>query len=222
MKHEIKHGPSFASLFLELEPGEAVRTEAGAMVGMSTNLDIKTKAYGGFLKALLRRLLGGESVFQNTYTAKEGAGSLIVSPTLPGEVRHYKIEKGKPLTLQGSSFLASSPDVAMKTKYGGLKSMVSGEGLFLLEMKGDGDLWFNSYGNIVEVDVDGEYVVDTGHIVAFEQGLSFKVKRVGGLKSTLFSGEGFVAGFKGKGKLYIQSRTVSSLVGWIAPMLPMR
>jgi uncharacterized protein (TIGR00266 family) len=87
-------------------------------------------------------------------------------------------------------------------------------------MKGTGDVWFNAYGNIVEVDVDGEYVVDTGHIVAFEPGLNFKVARVGGLKSTLLSGEGFVARFKGKGKLYIQSRTVSSLLGWITPLLP--
>jgi uncharacterized protein (TIGR00266 family) len=222
LKYEIKHGPSFASLFLELSPGDAVRTESGAMVGMSTGLDIRTKAYGGFIKALLRKLLGGESIFQNTYTAEKEAGRLILSPTMPGEIRHYKMEKGKPFILQGSSFLACSPSVTMKTRYGGLKSMMSGEGLFLLEIGGEGDLWFNAYGNIVDVDVDGEYIVDTGHIVAFESGLNFKVRKVGGLKSLVFSGEGFVAAFSGKGKLYIQSRTVSALLGWITPMLPQR
>lgn len=222
MKFEVKHGPSFASLFLNLEAGEQVRTEAGAMVGMSDNLSIKTKAYGGFFKAMVRRLFGGESVFQNTYSAQGGAGELILSPTLPGQIKHVELVKGKSFILQGSAFLASSPSVALKTKYGGLKSMVSGEGLFLLETKGAGDLWYNSYGNIVEVEVDGSYVVDTGHIVAFEDGLKFKVKKVGGLKSTLLSGEGFVAHFSGKGKLYIQSRTVSALVGWLTPMLPAR
>ncbi len=220
MKQEIKHGPSFASLFLDLEPGEKVRTEAGAMAGMSSNMKISTKVYGGFIRALLRKLLGGESVFQNTYTPDGEPGQLILSPTTPGEIRHATLEKGKPLTLQASSFLASSPDISMKTAYGGLKSMLSGEGLFLLKMSGEGDLWFNAYGNITEIDVDGQYIVDTGHIVAFEDGLKFKVKKVGGFKSTLLSGEGFVMNFSGKGKLYIQSRTVSSLLGWIAPMLP--
>ena len=220
MKYEIKHGPSFSSLFFDLDAGEQVRTEAGSMVGMSGNLGIETKAYGGFFKSILRKLFGGESIYQNTYTSGGGAGQLILSPSLPGEIRHYRLGGGNTMILQGTSFLASSPSISMQTKYGGMKSMLSGEGLFLLEMKGEGDLWFNSYGNIVEVDVDGEYVVDTGHIVAFEPTLTFKVSKVGGLKATLLSGEGFVARFKGKGKLYIQSRTVSSLLGWITPLLP--
>lgn len=222
MNNEIKFGPSFASLFLTLAKGESVRTESGAMVGMSTNLDLATKAYGGFFKALIRKLFGGESIFQNTYTAQTDGAMLILSPTLPGEIRHCEIASGNPMILQASAFLACSPDVSMKTKYGGLKSMLSGEGLFLLEIGGQGDLWFNAYGNIVEVNVDGEYIVDTGHIVGFEPGLSFSVRKVGGLKSLIFSGEGFVAAFKGKGKLYIQSRTISSLLGWITPLLPVR
>jgi uncharacterized protein (TIGR00266 family) len=221
VKYEIKHGPSFSSLFLDLEPGDQVRTEAGAMLGMSSNLEIDTQVYGGFLKALFRKFFGGESIFQNTYTPKGGPGRLIASPTLPGEIKHYKLENTK-LILQSSAFLACTPGVAMKTKYGGLKSLLSGEGLFLLEMSGTGDLWFNAYGNIVEVPVDGEYVVDTGHVVGFEPGLNFRVSRVGGLKSTLLSGEGFVARFSGKGTLYIQSRTVSALLGWIRPLLPAR
>ncbi|MBZ0274294.1 TIGR00266 family protein [bacterium] len=222
MQSDIRHGPSFATLFVSLSDGESVRTEAGAMLGMSPNLEIKTKAQGGFFKSLLRSIFGGESIFQNTYTAKGGAGELYVSPTLPGHIVHRKIEKGAPFTIQASAFLACTPDVTLSTKYGGMKSLLSGEGLFLLAAEGEGDLWINSYGNIVEVDVDGGYVVDTGHIVAFEEGLAFKVKKVGGLKSTLLSGEGFVAEFTGKGKLFIQSRTVSSLIGWITPMLPAR
>jgi uncharacterized protein (TIGR00266 family) len=219
VNHEIKHGPSFASLHLELGKGESVRTEAGAMVAMSADMGIQTKVYGSFLKALFRKLLGGESVFQNTYTPGGDKGSLVLSPTTPGQIIHYPLEKSA-IVLQASAFMASHPDVKLKTKYGGVKSMVSGEGLFLLEASGTGDLWFNAYGNIVEIEVDGEYIVDTGHIVAFEPGLKFKVAKVGGLKSTLLSGEGFVARFKGKGKLWIQSRTVSSLVGWLEGLLP--
>ncbi|MCB9487966.1 MAG: TIGR00266 family protein [Deltaproteobacteria bacterium] len=222
MRHEIKHGPSFASLFLDLEAGEKIRTEAGCMVGMSPNLQIKTKAYGGLFKAIFRRLLGGESAFQNTYTAEGGPGRLICSPTMPGQIRHYPLTRDKALMMQGSSFLACDPSISMKTAYGGVKAMVSGEGLFLLKLKGEGDLFYNSYGEILEVDVDGEYVVDTGHIVAFEDTLKFKIGKVGGLKSTLLSGEGLVARFKGRGKLYIQTRTLGALLGWITPFLPVR
>ena len=219
MKFEINHGPSFASLHLDLDKGDQVRTEAGSMVAMSSDMNLSTKAYGGLLRAIFRKLLGGESVFMNTFTPGGDSGELVLSPTSPGEIRHIKLENGE-LVLQSSAYLASDPEISLKTKYGGLKSMLSGEGLFLLSAKGTGDLWFNSYGNIVEVEVDGKYVVDTGHIVAFEPGLTFKTKKVGGLKATLFSGEGFVAEFTGKGKLYIQSRTLGSLVGWLTPMLP--
>ena len=221
MEFKIQHGPSFASLFMNLAKGDKVRTEAGSMVAMSDGMKIKTKAYGGLIRALIRKLMGGESVFMNTYEPGGDQGELVLSPTLPGDIRHVLLT-GDEFILQGSSFLASDPDISLKTKYGGLKSMLSGEGLFLLAAKGKGNLWFNSYGNIVEVNVDGKYIVDTGHIVGFEPGLKFKVKKVGGLKSTLFSGEGFVAEFSGRGKLYIQSRTVSALVGWVTPMLPMR
>lgn len=221
MEFQIKHGPSFASLFLDLSKGDRVRTEAGSMVAMSSDMKIKTKAYGGLIKALIRKLLGGESVFMNTYSTGSDKGELVLSPTVPGEIRHVDLQKSE-FILQGSAFLASDPDIKIKTKYGGFKAMLSGEGLFLLSAKGTGNLWFNSYGNITEVDVDGKYVVDTGHIVGFEPGLKFKVKKVGGMKSLLFSGEGLVAEFSGKGKLYIQSRTVSSLLGWITPMLPSR
>lgn len=219
MQFEIKHSPSFASLFLTLAKGDKVRTESGSMVAMSEDMNISTKAYGGLFKALIRKMLGGESVFMNTFEPGKDGGELVLSPTIPGEIRHVELNKQE-LIIQSTSFLASDPDVSLKTKYGGLKSMLSGEGLFLLSAKGTGNLWFNSYGNIVEVDVDGGYVVDTGHIVAFEPTLSFKTKKVGGLKATLFSGEGFVANFSGKGKLYIQSRTINSLVNWVTPLLP--
>ncbi len=218
MQFEIKHGPSFGSLFLNLEKGQKVRTESGSMVAMESDMKISTKAYGGLIKAIFRKLLGGESVFMNTFEPGKNGGELVLSPTIPGQIRHVALDKSE-FILQSSAFLASNPNISLKTKYGGLKSMLSGEGLFLLSAKGSGDLWFNAYGNISKIDVDGAYIVDTGHIVGFEPGLKFKVKKVGGLKSTLFSGEGFVAEFSGKGKLYIQSRTVSSLVGWVTPLL---
>jgi len=97
---------------------------------------------------------------------------------------------------------------------------MGGEGLFLLSATGAGDLFINAYGGIREIDLNGSFIVDTGHIVAFEDSLTFNVKKVGSWKSTLFSGEGLVCEFSGKGKLWIQTRNLSALVAWLRPMLP--
>ena len=108
----------------------------------------------------------------------------------------------------------------LKLKFGGLKTLLGGEGLFLLRASGTGNLFINAYGGIRELDLAGPFIVDTGHIVAFEESLSFNVKKVGGWKSTLLSGEGLVCEFNGKGKLWIQTRNVGAMVSWLRPMLP--
>ncbi len=106
-------------------------------------------------------------------------------------------------------------NVAIESKWQGFtKGFFSGEKLFLIRAKGSGDLWFNSYGGIIDIDVDGDYVVDTGNIVAFTDGLEYKIKSVGGYKSLFFSGEGFVCRFSGKGKVWVQTRTVGALSSW--------
>lgn len=122
--------------------------------------------------------------------------------------------------IQASSFLASHPGLNVKLKFGGLKSLFGGEGLFLMRAEGQGDLFINAYGGIRELDLNGPFIVDTGHIVAFEESLTFDVKKVGGWKSTILSGEGLVCEFNGKGKLWMQTRNVGGLVGWLRPMLP--
>ena len=121
---------------------------------------------------------------------------------------------------QAGSFLASTPGIETRLRWGGLRTLLGGEGLFLMHCTGKGELFLNSYGGIVAVEVDGTYVVDTGHLVAFEGSLDFKVRSVGaGLKGLLFSGEGLVMEFRGKGKLYLQSRNLGSLAGWLNPFL---
>jgi uncharacterized protein (TIGR00266 family) len=144
----------------------------------------------------------------------------MIAPALSGDTIHYGLDGSKTLMVQGSSYLASSGNVTVKTRFGGLKSLFSGEGAFWLLISGTGDLWINCYGAIHEIDVQGSYIVDTGHTLAFENTLDFKIKGAGGLKSTLLSGEGLTCHFHGNGKLYIQSRTVGGMVGWITPRLP--
>jgi uncharacterized protein (TIGR00266 family) len=105
-------------------------------------------------------------------------------------------------------------------RFGGLRTLFGGEGLVLLECVGDGDVFVNSYGGITEVPVNGKFIVDTGHIVAFDATLDFRVRSIGGIKSFLFSGEGLVCEFSGRGTVYVQSRNLDALVGWITPLLP--
>jgi len=220
MEHEIRYRPSFALLDLSLDRGESVRAEAGAMVTHSSGIEVETRAEGGLLKSLSRSILGGESFFMNTYTATE-RGSVTLAPALPGDVRHHELES-ETLYVQSSSYLAADPAIDVDTEFGGGRAFFGGEGLFLLSLSGSGPAFLSSYGAIDEVTLSAgdRHVVDTGHIVAFEDSLEFSVRRVGGLKSTLFSGEGLVCEFSGEGTVWTQSRSPDAFLAWLIPKLP--
>ena len=220
MEHQIDYRPSFALLTLSLDAGEAVRTEAGSMVSYSDGVTVETVAEGGILGSLKRSVLGGESFFQNTFTASE-AGEVTLAPPLSGDIIRHDIDD-ETLYVQSGSYLASHPDIDLDTKFGGGRSFFGGEGLFLLKLTGAGPTFLSSYGAVHEVELDeGErYTVDTGHIVAFEESATFDVDRVGGLRSTLFSGEGLVCTFTGPGRVWIQTRSPDHFLAWLIPKLP--
>ncbi len=218
MNFSIKHRPSYSLLHIELGAGETIRAEAGAMVYMSPGIDIETRFGSGILSAIARRFFGGESLFLNEFTSKSQGAFIGLANDMVGDVVHYPLNGS--IYLQGGAYLCSSPGIAIETKFGGIRTLFGGEGLFLLKVNGTGDLFFASYGSIVEIDVNGAYIVDTGHIVAFEEALSFTVKRVGGWKSTFLSGEGLVCEFSGKGKVWIQSRVPGGFIGWVSKLLP--
>jgi len=192
------------------------------MSGMSGGVEIETKAQGGLLGGLKRSVLGGESFFINTFSAGAGPGEVIVAPALPGDIIHLPVDGSKAIFVQSGSWLASEAGVTVDTKWGGAKTFFSGEGLFLLHCSGQGDMLISSYGAIFERDLGaGEsYKVDTGHIVAFEEGVGYQVNKVGSWKSTILSGEGLVATFTGPGKVWQQSRSPQDLIGWLTPRLP--
>jgi uncharacterized protein (TIGR00266 family) len=129
---------------------------------------------------------------------------------------------GDTIYLQSSGFVASGMGVTLDSKWQGLKGFFSGESLFLIKCAGKGDLWFNTYGAMFCVNVTGSYVVDTGHIVAFTDGLQYEVGRIGGYKSLFFSGEGFVCRFRGQGKVWIQTRKLGAFASWVWPFRPVR
>jgi uncharacterized protein (TIGR00266 family) len=218
MKIELVARPSYAMAVARLEPGETLSVEAGSMVAMR-GVEVDTRLATGIFLALVRKLFGGESMFLNHYKAGSGGGEVYVAPALVGDIVQHTLTGGEVL-VQGSSFLGSTPGVSVTVVWAGLRMLFGKEGAFFLRCAGRGELLINAYGGIELIEVDGMYTVDTGHVVAYEPSLKPRIRRVGGLKATLFSGEGLVMDFQGRGRLWIQTRSLSALVGWISPMLP--
>ncbi|WEL17428.1 AIM24 family protein [Halorhabdus sp. SVX81] len=220
MEYDIEHRPSYALLSVELDQSEAIQAEAGAMVSHTDGIVIETEATGGIVDSLKRTAFGGESFFMNTFSA-ERPGHVTLAPPLPGDVIGKELADDR-LLVQSGSFLAAESGIDIDTKFGGGRTFFGGEGLFLLELSGTGRTFLSSYGAIERVDLDpGEtYTVDTGHIVAFEGSTTFDVKKVGGLKSTLFSGEGLVCEFSGEGAVWLQTRSTDAFLSWLIPNLP--
>jgi len=217
---EILYHPSDALGIVKLGAGESIQAEAGAMVSMSPGIEIQTQAKGGVLGGLKRSVLGGESFFINTFTA-QSPGEITVAPVLPGDITNHRLS-GDTIYVQSGSYMASSTTIEVDTKWGGAKTFFSREGLFLLKVGGTGELLLSSYGAIHEIDLGpGEsYMLDTGHMVAFGEGVGYSVRKVGGWKSTLLSGEGLVVDLTGPGKVWIQTRSPNGFLGWLIPKLP--
>ncbi|MFN8610020.1 MAG: TIGR00266 family protein [Vulcanimicrobiota bacterium] len=215
MSVQVVSNPDFGHLEIVLDQGQTILCESGAMAAMDSDLQLDTKMMGGFLPALWRKVVAGESLLSGVYTAKRAGARLWLSPAIPGQVIAYALQD-QPLMLTSGSFLACEQGVQLGTKFGGLRAMFSGEGMFFIEARGRGSLWFNSYGAVIEQEVNGELIVDTGHVVAWEPSLQWTVTGMGNLFSTLFSGEGLVLRFSGSGKVWLQTRSMSGLAGWLA------
>ena len=221
MQIELKYRPSYSLGIVQLEPGETLQVEGGSMVSMSADISIQTQARGGLLKSLGRALLGGESFFQNTYQAGPNGGEVTVAPALPGDLYVAELQ-GESLMVQSGSYVASSEAVTVDTKWGGAKTFFASEGLIMLRVSGQGKAILSSYGAIHEINLAaGErYTIDTGHLVAFSENMGFNVRSVGGLKSTLFSGEGLVVDMTGPGRVLLQTRSTDAFLSWLIPKLP--
>ncbi|MFW5698224.1 MAG: TIGR00266 family protein [Planctomycetota bacterium] len=227
LAHEITQRPDFAMVTVKLEADQQVFAEPAAMAAMDANIHMKAGFKGGF-KATLGRAFGGESMIVNTFTAKEGPGEVVFAAGTPGDAVHYPLN-GSTLYLQRGAYMANSDGVEISGKWQGAKGFFSGEGLVLLKASGTGDVFFNSFGAILEVDVaEAGYIVDTGYIVAFEDTLDYKIRMVPGmstggkLKSFLFGGEGLVCEFSGHGRVWIQTRAAGPFLNWTHPFRPTR
>lgn len=219
MRYELLYQPSFAVARLLMEPGDSIRAESGAMVSMSPTITMESKMSGGLGKAI-GRLFGGESLFQTTFTASHGPGELLLAPALIGDIIAMQLA-GNAMMVTSGCFLAGDTALQMETK-ANVKSFFAGEGLFIMRVSGNGMLLLSSFGAIYALDLQpGQpYIVDTGHIVAFDDTMTYEVHRAArSLLGSFTSGEGFVAHFTGPGRLYIQSRSPQGFSGWISQFL---
>lgn len=227
MDIDIQYGPGNSAACITLAGDESVTAEAGAMISMSGDTTIETTTHkkegggGGLLKAA-KRMLAGESFFINHFTAGPAGGHVWLATTLPGDMMQYELE-GENLIVQSGSYVACEPAVDIDMGWQGFKSFFSGESVFWLNLSGHGKVVLSSYGAIYPIEVNGEYVVDTGHIVAFNEGLEFKVTKAGGnWASAIFGGEGLVCKFSGTGTVWCQSHNPSSFGSTLGPMLKRR
>lgn len=219
MRYELLEKPDFAMVKVTFDNvGEKMVLESAAMVARSSQMTMETNMRGGLLAAAKRKIAGGESIFQNTFTASQAGETLYFAPAPEGDVEVFELDGSAPLMMCSGCFLGAAPTVELETKWGGAKGFFSGTGLFLLRASGTGPLFFASYGGLHAIDVGpAGYVCDTSHVVAFTSGLNYTVESVGGLKSLFLSGEGLVCRFRGEGRLWISTRNPNSLASFAHP-----
>ena len=214
MDYVIHSNPSYSVVEVTISPGEQLVTESGAMAWMTPNMRAQTSARGGIMSGLSRAVLSGESFFQNTYESEDGPGTIGLAPGQPGDILAYQLDDDE-LLLEKGAYLASTTDIATSSDFQGLRGLFN-EGMFVLRVSGSGTLFFNAYGDIQEIEVDGTYVVDNGHAVAWQPTLQYRLTKAARIRSFLFSDQ-IIMEFSGKGKLWVQSRNPRSLADWVFP-----
>jgi uncharacterized protein (TIGR00266 family) len=214
VQHEVI-GDDMQAVILSLGPGDVVRAEAGAMMYMTETIDMDSKMDGGFLGGLKRKFLSGESFFITYFRCAGGAGKVAFAGPYPGKIIPVDL-RGQQILCQKDSFLCALGDIDISiafTKRLGA-GFFGGEGFILQKMEGRGELFIHSGGTIVPFDLKpGERLrVDTGCLVAFDATVEYDIARVGGIKTSLFGGEGlFFAVLTGPGRVWLQTLPFSRL-----------
>jgi uncharacterized protein (TIGR00266 family) len=218
MNYRFENKPAYTTLVTELDSGESVTAESGAMIAHTEDIDIETEKTGsGFLNSIKKSVLTDESLYVNTFTATSDDQEVKLAQYLPGDITDLELNN-ESYYVQSSSYIANSTGIDRDTSTGDLSSVFGGEGLFFLEVSGAGSVFVGCYGGLIrrELDENETYTVDSGHAVAWSENTDFTTEKVGGLKQTLLSGEGLVMKFDGPGVVYLQSRNYEDLLSDIA------
>lgn len=219
-RYEILGG-NLPVVVCELAAGETMITESGSMSWMSSNMKMETVSGGG-VKKMLGRLVSGDSMFQNKFTAEGSDGMVAFASSFPGAIKALDISAGRTMIVQKSAFLASEEGVELSTyfqkKLG--KGMFGGEGFIMQKLSGNGTAFIEIDGHAVEYDLapGQELIVDTGYLAAMEETCSMDVVTVKGVKNMLLGGEGvFNTVVRGPGRVILQTMPISNVAALLAP-----
>ena len=221
MKYEIR-GEPMPVVVCQLESGESLKCESGAMSWMSPNMQMETS--GGGAGKMFGRLFSGESLFQNKYTA-QGNGMIAFASSFPGSIRAVEIGPNRSVVVQKRAFLAAEDGVELSVFFQkkGMAGFFGGEGFVMQKLSGHGTAFLEIDGSVVEYELSAgqQIIVDTGNVAMIDDTCTLDVQQVKGVKNILFGGEGlFNTVITGPGKVLLQTMPISGFVNTIAGMLP--
>jgi uncharacterized protein (TIGR00266 family) len=225
MKYEIKYKPSYSMLVVNLEQGETITAESGAMTYMDPNIEVHTrKREKSLLGSLGLAIVGRQSFWVNDYTAVQGQGEAGFVSAPVGDIEMLEISPSQGYVIQKSAYVASTKDVDLDIKWEGFTKGLFGQGLFMIRVKGNGNLFINTFGAIDKhtLKPGQTLTVDNFHLVAFSDTCTYKVTKFGGLKETILGGEGLVTQITGPGDIYIQTKNLKEFVDWLWALLEPR
>lgn len=221
MKYSIE-GTPLPVVICDLEAGETMITEKGAMSWMTPNMKMET--VGGGVGKMIGRMFSGEAMFQNRYTAEGGPGQIAYASSFPGSILAFDIGQ-KEMIVQKSAFLASTEGVSLSIAFqkklsGGL---FGGEGFIMQRLSGTGTAFVEIDGYVKEYDLEAgqSMLIDTGYLAAMEITCNMDIQTVKGLKNKMLGGEGFFnTVVTGPGKIYLQSMPINQMAGTLRPYMP--
>ena len=228
MNYKLTESTTFPLVEVSLSQGEEIQIERGCMVYHTGDVTLEGKmnsssgGLGGFVKALGRSMVSGESMFITRAKGMSNDAKIAVAPGNPGAIRELKLG-GQQWHIRDQAFLACDDGVSYEMKRQSFGKAIFGGtgGFFIMETKGTGSMLVSSYGDIVELHMDGTkpFVVDNGHVVAWTTSLSYEIKIASGTFG-FTTGEGLVNEFRGVGSILVQTRNIESLAAILKPFFP--
>lgn len=223
MRYQIQ-GETLPVVICQLEAGETMITESGAMAWMSPNMKMETSTNGGIGKAF-GRMFSGENMFQNRYTAQGGEGLIAFASSFPGTIKAFEIGPGREYIFQKQTFLAGEKGINISVHFQKkvASGLFGGEGFILQKISGNGVAFAEFDGHVVEYDLQPgqQIVVDSGYLAAMETTCRMDIQTVPGLKNMMFGGEGlFNTVITGPGHIWLQTMPIYSVAGAIRPYIP--
>jgi uncharacterized protein (TIGR00266 family) len=221
MEYEIKYKPAYSMVVIKLNPDESVVGESGAMTYMSTSIEARTRTRKGIIGSLGLKLFGGQSFFVNDYVAVGQPGEIGFVSAPIGDIEKLDLDGKKGYIIRKESYVASSSTVDLDLQWEGFTRGLFGQGLFMMKVRGVGDLFLNTFGAIDRhILMEGEsLIVDNFHLVAFSDTCTYKVEKFGGLKETILGGEGLVTRITGPGDVYLQTKNPREFADWLWTLL---